>query len=1074
MDSDRGQDNVGGGSIPLGDTKPSDQDAGERERPQGAREGGNGDRKTSVQAPQRPSLIGAAGQDRGGSRKRPIGHVDTPRPPPGISSGFFADRSKVPGPPPPQQPPVPSTGPSDSKTPSVSPDAGNTDTAAADGEARAAKRRRVEPAEDKVPKKSPKKPSPIRIPSTPTSPSTVPGSVRARSDAGSGSGAGVRSPFRKRRKKKFGFGMGLIRSSRKTPRSDASSSKPTTPATASGTPGAANVDSRAGGGAPLTPAPVRAKEEPVESEQDLASTAETPRGATETPTAEKLKPMLKIPAPSTPSVSTSPRTPLPETPCSELPTPVPLPATPKPADRPPPLSKAELLTRIQAVDGDIKKTEVSIGRIKKALSERKRLEKRRPGAAASEEDAAAELVNREESAAIALAAADEIAEAPSAARARVIAANRRKSDISHRFLEHATSRLRAAVEAAATGKAAAVSGGEGGGKDEKPLKGGSKSDVKMPSMLRHPVVLISEPRDAPKYHANRMLFVRRRLRIVELLALRKMQRRHVEVDLALEHYMHGKRHKIQVARMRQAAAEAKRKAKGGARTPQRGATPGGSRWPTRRRGGDKNADHASSEADYEAILLMLQASERRKELGRINQATLPDMLAPEQRRYDRVRSENGLIEDVLAYNHMHATANPWTDQEKTVFAKKYTKFRKNFLRISEHLPRKTVNDCIAYYYLTKHILDAPRAAGVRRGKAAGALGNEGAGLPAQSRPVEKKGKLRGGYGAPTPRPFWTDVEKARFLEALDACGKDFPAISKMVETKGVDKCRNFFNNNKKKLRLDERARRAHIALGKPLQQRGRGRSSGDKARNARRQARRGARSTGGGAQGGTSRRRTSGPWTPGEREKFLAVLKVHGRDWARLAEAVPTRTHAQLKNYFQNYREKLGLAAIARAVEGPKGSKPGKGSRRASASKKSSGQTTTAVKAASTAAQKQFDGTGPSADQKSRATGAATTIGGTTSPPPNTETVEMGTLLPEQDRLIVELGVPVVNNDKQVRGPEAASGQALMVQSAQSAYLAQVAPAGRIALGTVLKRGGGARPKPRQLDATNKASSADR
>ena len=33
----------------------------------------------------------------------------------------------------------------------------------------------------------------------------------------------------------------------------------------------------------------------------------------------------------------------------------------------------------------------------------------------------------------------------------------------------------------------------------------------------------------------------------------------------------------------------------------------------------------------------------------------------------------------------------------------------------------------------------------------------------------------------------------------------------------------------------------------------------------------------------------------------------YGRDWTRLDQAVPGKTLVQIKNYFQNYKAKLGL-----------------------------------------------------------------------------------------------------------------------------------------------------------------------
>lgn len=36
----------------------------------------------------------------------------------------------------------------------------------------------------------------------------------------------------------------------------------------------------------------------------------------------------------------------------------------------------------------------------------------------------------------------------------------------------------------------------------------------------------------------------------------------------------------------------------------------------------------------------------------------------------------------------------------------------------------------------------------------------------------------------------------------------------------------------------------------------------------------------------------------------------YGRDWERLQKAIPNKKQIQIKNYYQNYKSKLGLEAI--------------------------------------------------------------------------------------------------------------------------------------------------------------------
>ena len=40
-------------------------------------------------------------------------------------------------------------------------------------------------------------------------------------------------------------------------------------------------------------------------------------------------------------------------------------------------------------------------------------------------------------------------------------------------------------------------------------------------------------------------------------------------------------------------------------------------------------------------------------------------------------------------------------------------------------------------------------------------------------------------------------------------------------------------------------------------------------------------------------------------------MQAYGRDWSRLHSAVPAKTLTQIKNYYQNYRTRLGLDKLA-------------------------------------------------------------------------------------------------------------------------------------------------------------------
>eukprot|EP00899_Mesostigma_viride_P001405 jgi/Mesvir1/11265/Mv01065-RA.2 len=81
-----------------------------------------------------------------------------------------------------------------------------------------------------------------------------------------------------------------------------------------------------------------------------------------------------------------------------------------------------------------------------------------------------------------------------------------------------------------------------------------------------------------------------------------------------------------------------------------------------------------------------------------------------------------------------------------------------------------------------------------------------------------------------------------------------------------------------------------------------------------------AAASGSGAPGATGGRekRVVTHWTAAEKEMFMAQYRRHGRDWKVLQEAIPGKSLNQIKNYFQNYKAKLGLTNLqALAAAGP-------------------------------------------------------------------------------------------------------------------------------------------------------------
>ncbi|KAG6954453.1 hypothetical protein JG688_00012331 [Phytophthora aleatoria] len=72
-------------------------------------------------------------------------------------------------------------------------------------------------------------------------------------------------------------------------------------------------------------------------------------------------------------------------------------------------------------------------------------------------------------------------------------------------------------------------------------------------------------------------------------------------------------------------------------------------------------------------------------------------------------------------------------------------------------------------------------------------------------------------------------------------------------------------------------------------------------------------------------------WTEGEKADFLKYFSQYGKDWATLTENIPTKTAAQIKNYYQNYKNRLNLQDILkRRIENAAASGGSKGAAGAS------------------------------------------------------------------------------------------------------------------------------------------------
>ena len=107
-----------------------------------------------------------------------------------------------------------------------------------------------------------------------------------------------------------------------------------------------------------------------------------------------------------------------------------------------------------------------------------------------------------------------------------------------------------------------------------------------------------------------------------------------------------------------------------------------------------------SDADFEDVIERLQEQEM-EDKKMHSYAVIPPLLLPEVERKRTFTNTNGLIPDPLVIYNDRKYVNMWTEAERETFKEKYLQHPKNFGMIAQYLERKSVADCVQYYYISK-------------------------------------------------------------------------------------------------------------------------------------------------------------------------------------------------------------------------------------------------------------------------------------------------------------------------------------------------------------------------------------
>ncbi|XP_008569034.1 PREDICTED: nuclear receptor corepressor 1 isoform X5 [Galeopterus variegatus] len=311
------------------------------------------------------------------------------------------------------------------------------------------------------------------------------------------------------------------------------------------------------------------------------------------------------------------------------------------------------------------------------------------------------------------------------------------------------------------------------------------------------------------------------------------------------------------------------------------------------RGAGLSATIARSEHEISEIIDGLSEQENNEKQMRQLSVIPPMMFDAEQRRVKFINM-NGLMEDPMKVYKDRQFMNVWTDHEKEIFKDKFIQHPKNFGLIASYLERKSVPDCVLYYYLTKKNENykalVRRNYGKRRGR------NQQIARPSQEEKVEEK-----------------EEDKAEKTEKKEEEKKDEEEKDEKEDSK-----ENMKEKDKTEGTAEETEEREQATPRGRKTANSQGRRKGRITRSMTNEA---------AAASAAAAAATEEPppplppppepistepvetsrWTEEEMEVAKKGLVEHGRNWAAIAKMVGTKSEAQCKNFYFNYKRRHNL-----------------------------------------------------------------------------------------------------------------------------------------------------------------------
>ncbi|KAG9005201.1 hypothetical protein FRB94_001749 [Tulasnella sp. JGI-2019a] len=363
------------------------------------------------------------------------------------------------------------------------------------------------------------------------------------------------------------------------------------------------------------------------------------------------------------------------------------------------------------------------------------------------------------------------------------------------------------------------------------------------------------------------------------------------------------------------------------------------------------ANAVRSEAEFEQIMATLGNEDLvdPNVLSIRNAANIPDMFSvlPLSTplldvKYD---DNNGVVDYPEQFYDIHATVGAWTEDEKEVYMEQFGVYGKQFGKIAAHLPHKSPEQCVLFYYLTKRgIVNfrdvVNRANGVRGKRKRGQLAKRSAMAPMMGKqkgnallmdirtrmdndtpmdsPNNSPRMAEMEFGGPSRRR-WYNTNTNTNTESATPVPQDGPAKSRAARAAARSKriaSRSSGDDTPARESGDDAtqsgAESEAEAAAEPLPEAA---PAPPKRKHRRKIVQADEETTAIGEPPVKRRQRASSHWTTAEKATFVEQLTLVGRRWESISSVIKSKSATQCRNYFFSHQEEMGFAELAEQAE---------------------------------------------------------------------------------------------------------------------------------------------------------------